>query len=53
MSEHTGLEPDDQKGHTMPTPNNNRKPNTPAAPQRRRRVRKFDQRSRRWIWTWQ
>ncbi|MGV9709960.1 hypothetical protein ACWDTI_04780 [Gordonia sp. NPDC003424] len=46
--------PDEQKGQTMPTPTNNPKPNTPAAPQRRkRRVRKFDQRSRRWIWTWQ
>ncbi|MGC4960844.1 hypothetical protein ACPXCG_17525 [Gordonia sp. DT218] len=40
----------------MPTPkqNNNNTRRAPQAPaRRRRRVRHFDQRSRRWLWVWQ
>lgn len=36
----------------MPTPNNNRKPNQ-IVPKSRKRVRKYDSRSRRWMWVWQ
>jgi hypothetical protein len=39
----------------MPTPhkttNKNKAPQTPA--RRRRRVRHWDQRTRRWLWIWQ
>ncbi|MGV9481860.1 hypothetical protein [Gordonia aichiensis] len=41
----------EKKEDIMPTPNQPRRQN-PAPAQRRRRVRRFDSRTRRWNWVW-
>lgn len=47
------LPDENREGASMPNNHQNNQKNNVAPQRRRRRVRKFDQRQRRWIWIWQ